>query len=146
MSYTIHDAIKELIEVSGNERYGCPLPDDEVFAWYENELNIKIPADLRTALKEIGNIFYGYFSIIALSKSRSYYKDLLQVMQHAHAYGVDESWIPICEDNSDFYCLTPSGEVRFFSHNGYSDEKWESLARWIKEVWIDESQDDDEME
>ncbi|WP_116919250.1 SMI1/KNR4 family protein [Tamilnaduibacter salinus] len=46
--------------------------------------------------------------------------------------------LPFCEDNSDFYCLTPTGEVVFWSHNGSTAESWPNLATWIFQVWIGE--------
>ena len=51
--------------------------------------------------------------------------------------GVPEDWIPICEDNSNFYCYTPDGTIRYWDHNGANDESWPNLATWIKEVWIE---------
>jgi len=53
-------------------------------------------------------------------------------------YGVPRNLLPICENNADFYCINQAGEVVFWSHNGWSNEKWQDPASWIEEVWIGE--------
>ncbi len=35
--------------------------------------------------------------------------------------------------------LDESGEIRFWSHDGATDERWSDLATWVKEVWIEEN-------
>ncbi|MBF6783881.1 SMI1/KNR4 family protein [Acinetobacter baumannii] len=36
-----------------------------------------------------------------------------------------------------YYCLSPNHKIRYWTADGYSDEQWEDLADWIKQVWID---------
>ncbi|TGK89255.1 SMI1/KNR4 family protein, partial [Leptospira noumeaensis] len=50
---------------------------------------------------------------------------------------VPKNLLPICEDNGNYYCLNNINEVLYWSHDGISEEKWNDLASWIKEVWID---------
>ena len=64
------------------------------------------------------------------------YTDLQAVVADARQVGVPSELLPVCEDNGDFYCLAPSGEVVFWSHDGATDERWADLACWINEVWI----------
>ena len=45
--------------------------------------------------------------------------------------------LPFCADNGDYYCFAPDGTVKFWSHNGTTDESWPDLASWIKQVWIE---------
>ena len=49
-------------------------------------------------------------------------------------------FLPICEDNGDYFCMNRKGEVVFWSHDGATDEKWKDLATWIEEAWIGEDE------
>ena len=66
------------------------------------------------------------------------YRELVTVARAAWDAGVPLDLLPICADNGDYYCLDGRA-VRFWSHNGATDESWPSLASWIVEVWIGES-------
>ena len=46
------------------------------------------------------------------------------------------AWLPICEDNGDYFCIVPGGQIRYWSPDGGTDESWPNLASWIKDVWI----------
>jgi hypothetical protein len=78
--------------------------------------------------------------------------DLVQMVTDAWAWeaGLPRDVLQFCEDNAEYYCLMPSGEVVFWAHNGVTDEQWPDLAAWIKQVWIEEglahqrNQDEDE--
>jgi hypothetical protein len=45
------------------------------------------------------------------------------------------------EDNGDYYCLTKTGEVRFWSHNGTTEEKWTTFGDWHRQVCVEEAED-----
>ncbi len=137
MNYNIDDVINELEIVSNNQRQNYVLPNDELINEYEKEIGLKFNKDLKKAFKEISNIFYGTLDFVAITKNKQFYNELSKVLNNARAAGVSRDWIPICEDNGDYYCLLPDGTVRFFSHNGITNESWENLASWIKNVWID---------
>ncbi len=59
------------------------------------------------------------------------------VVEDARVVGVLDGLLPICEDNGDFYCITESGEILYWSHDGATDERWPGLATWINEIRID---------
>jgi len=64
--------------------------------------------------------------------------DLVKVASSAwERCGLPRDLLPVCEDNGDFYCMRPSGEVVFWSHDGSTSERWADLATWIRRVWID---------
>ncbi|CAK1787581.1 SMI1/KNR4 family protein [Vibrio crassostreae] len=59
------------------------------------------------------------------------YADIFGALKDAREYDdLPAELLPICEDNSDYYCLNPWGEVVFWSHNGVTDEKWANVAEW----------------
>nr|WP_269082397.1 SMI1/KNR4 family protein [Thalassomonas viridans] len=61
--------------------------------------------------------------------------DIYEVIADARKYyQLPEELLPICEDNSDYYCLNKLGEVIFWSHNGVTDEKWQNVAVWRNQM------------
>jgi hypothetical protein len=63
--------------------------------------------------------------------------DLLQVAHDAwDEWSVPRELLPICEDNANFYCISESGEVCYWSHDGAGEERWPDLASWIEDVWL----------
>ena len=64
-------------------------------------------------------------------------RELLSTVAGARKQGVPESWLPICEDNGNYYCLLEDGSVSYWSHDGPYDETWPSLANWIKYAWVE---------
>jgi hypothetical protein len=63
------------------------------------------------------------------------YRDLVTVANEAWEMGVPRGWLPFCEDNADYFCLE-GNIVRYWSHNGDTDEHWPDLGTWIDQVWI----------
>lgn len=59
------------------------------------------------------------------------YADIFEALESAREYyELPTELLPICEDNSDYYCINPKGEVVFWSHNGVTDEKWKNVTEW----------------
>jgi SUKH superfamily protein len=50
---------------------------------------------------------------------------------------VPRDWLPFVEDNGDYFCLTPTGEIVFWSHNGATDERWPNIAAWRQQVCVE---------
>ncbi|HGY1074313.1 SMI1/KNR4 family protein, partial [Aeromonas salmonicida] len=39
-------------------------------------------------------------------------------------------------DNGDYFCISKTGEVIYWSHNGSSNEKWPNMSAWHNQVCI----------
>lgn len=65
------------------------------------------------------------------------YGELRFALKQARELGVPHDWLPICEDNGNYYCITPDGKIRYWDHNGATTEEWSNLAVWVKEVWAE---------
>ena len=52
-------------------------------------------------------------------------------------YDLPVELMPICEDNSDYYCINNNGEVVFWSHNGATDEKWANVTVWRNQMVLE---------
>ena len=88
-------------------------------------------------MKQASDVFVGDLNPLIVTASGNAPGELAVAITDARAMGLPRDWLPICEDNGNYYCLTDDGTVRFWSHDGATDEKWHSLAVWIKTVWID---------
>ena len=133
----LKSVISELRDL--NEEVPKPLrkPTEADIVKIEGILELTLHPDYRTFLLTAGDIVFGTFEpALALEQHSNLY--IPNIAKEAWNQGVDRTLIPFCEDNGDYYCLTQNGIVEFWSHNGRTDERWDSLAKWIKEVWIEE--------
>lgn len=138
MVYSIDDAISELKSLSIDTPIKPELPDDTLLDKCEAKIGLVLPDDYRKFLKNASDVFVGVLNPLIITESMDSPSDLAVVLLEARAMGVPFSWLPICDDNGDYYCLVDE-QVRFWSHNGATDEVWTDLASWIKKVWIEES-------
>jgi len=113
------------------------LPTSSEVEAMEVALGVRFPDDYRRFLLEASDVVLGTL-VPATITNASDYTYLPAVVASARDYGVPAHLFPICEDNADFYCLAPSGEIVFWSHNGATDDRWPSLAHWLLQVWLGE--------
>jgi len=113
------------------------LPTDEIIDDYESDIGMKFSDDYRFFLKEASDSLHNGKDALRVTQERNSPGELCEEIVQARKIGLPENWLPICEDNSNYYCLDGDGKVRFWDHNGTSDESWPDLATWIKEVWIE---------
>ncbi|MGV7962988.1 SMI1/KNR4 family protein [Photorhabdus tasmaniensis] len=136
MNNDLDKVIDQIKLLSGGEKNNIDLPDDELLTKYEHDIGFTFPADYKKVLKEIGNVFYGTIELLSVTKDKKNYGELSQSLDDARKLGVPKDWLPICEDNGNYYCLLADGQVRYWSHDGYSDEMWSDITDWIQQVWI----------
>ncbi|MCO6555551.1 hypothetical protein BGI40_08165 [Snodgrassella communis] len=128
--------IEQLKELSNGEIINVPLPDDNLLDDYEKEINFCFSKEYRMLLKEANNIFYGTIELLLVTKDKKYPSELSLVLNEAREQGLPENWLPICQDNGNYYCLIPDGTVHYWTLDGYSNDSWKDLADWIEQVWI----------
>lgn len=115
-----------------------PLPNDTLIQRYEQTTGITFPEEYKFFLKSVSNAFVGFMSPFVLNDNlHEMHGEFFTGLRVARKAGVPEHWIPICEDNGDYYCLTPDGSIRFWDHSGSSEETWPNLATWAKEAWLE---------
>ena len=132
------DVIAEMRELNEPVPKPLRLPTENEVDAAESRLGINFPVDYRQYLLQASDVVYGALEP-GIVIPDSGHLDLIDMAQTAwDEMEVPRTLLPFCEDNGDYYCLNQTGEVEFWSHNGATDEKWEDLATWIKEVWIDE--------
>lgn len=133
----LQEVIDKINQLDDPNKRKLPLPNDSLIKQYEEKIGIPFSDEYKMFLKSVSNAFIGFMSPYTLSQKPSEYtNDLLAGIKEARKVGIPHDWIPICEDNGDYYCLTLNGKVRYWSHNGISNEEWPSLAVWANEVWL----------
>ena len=133
----LSEVISELREL--NEPVSKPfrLPTEAEVTAAEKRLNVRFHEDYRRFLLEASDVVCGALEpAVVIPDSGCLH--LVEVAEYAwDEMEVPLALLPICEDNGDYYCLNKHGEVEFWSGNGAAEQKWNNLAAWIKEVWID---------
>jgi hypothetical protein len=137
MTVEIKDAIAELKSVRLSLPNVQRLPDDALINDYERELGIAFSEEYKIFLKEASDSIFNGKDSLRLTEERNSPRELLSVVAEARGQGVPKSWLPICEDNGNYYCIREDGSVVYWAHDGNSNESWPSLASWIKQAWID---------
>ena len=113
------------------------LPDDVVLDQYEQEIGVEFPNDYREFLKTASDSMYNGKAALRVTQDKGHSSELAEAIINAQQIGVPKNWIPICEDNGDYFCIVPDARIVFWDHNGQNDESWPDLASWIEQVWIE---------
>jgi len=133
------DVIAELRELNEPVPKPLRLPTDAEVDAAEDQLGVKFPADYRRYLLQASDVVYGALEPAVVIPDAGHLS-LTDIAETAwEEMEVPRNLLPFCEDNGDYYCLTETGEVEFWSHDGATDDKWKDLATWISEVWIGEA-------
>ena len=132
------DVIAELRDLNGPVPQPLRLPTEDEVNAAEKQLEVKFPEDYRRYLLEASDVVYGSLEPAILTADAGHLSLVEMVETAWDEMEVSRELLPFCEDNGDYYCLDTDGRVRFWSHNGTTDESWPNLATWIKEVWIEE--------
>ena len=135
----LSDVIAELRELNEPVPKPLRLPTDAEVDAAEDQLGVKFPADYRRYLLQASDVVYGPLEPAVVIPDAGHLS-LTDIAETAwDEMEVPRNLLPFCEDNGDYYCLTETGEVEFWSHDGATDDKWKDLATWISEVWIGEA-------
>jgi hypothetical protein len=137
----IEVAIAELRRRAETVPIPLHLPSEAEVAAAERRLGVAFPPDYRRYLLEASDIVFNNMEP-AVVVANAGHVDLDDTAAGAWELGVPRDLLPFCEDNGDYYCLSRTGRVRFWSHNGTTDESWPDLGAWITDVWIGESEGD----
>lgn len=136
----LHVVIAELRKLNRPVPIPIRLPDENDIEQIERELEVTFHSDYRTFLLEASDVVYGALEPATVTNPNSH-TYLPKICTSAWAMGVSKELLPICEDNGNYYCMSSEGEIIYWAHDGWSDEKWKDLATWIQKVWIEEQED-----
>lgn len=117
------------------------LPTDAEIDAAEKRLEFKFHPDYRNFLKGGGNVGEAVFEPAVILPG-SGHLDLFEIAEEAwNEIGLPRDLLPFIEDNGDYYCLTKAGGVRFWSHNGTTEEAWDTFGEWHQQVCVDEPEE-----
>ena len=112
-------------------------PTDEEITSAEAALGIVFHPDYRAFLKSGGDVGNAVFDP-AVVLPGSGYCDLLEIARYAwESAGVPRDLVPFIEDTGDYFCISSSGEVFYWSHNGATSERWPNLSSWFHQVCLE---------
>jgi hypothetical protein len=135
---TLDEAIAELRR--RNEPVPKPprLPTADEVSAAEGKLGVRFHPDYRRFLLEASDVSYNVLEPATITRPEAH-TDLFRTAERARGtWKVSSELVPICEDNADYYCMTPDGRVTFWSHDmqAPTGEEWPNLAAWIEQVWM----------
>jgi hypothetical protein len=133
----LSDVLTELRDLNEPVPKPFRLPTEAEVNQAESALGVKFPADYRRYLLEAGDVVFGALEPAVVTPDAGYLS-LVEIAESAwDEMDLPRDLLPFCEDNGDYYCLATDGTVKYWSHNGSTDESWPDVATWIKEVWIE---------
>lgn len=132
--------MEEILELLRDNDQPVPvplaLPDEDDLVEIEEELLLPIPRDVRTYLLEASDVVYGSLEPVTVADPNSH-THLPEVAALAWSVGVPRYLLPICEDHGNYYCVDPEGEVVFWRDGDLTDETWDSIWQWVRDVWLE---------
>lgn len=131
----MEDIIDLLHEKSEVVPVPLDLPDEDQLVRIEEELLLPIPRDMRHFLLEVSDVIYGHLEPVTAADPHSH-TYLPEVTAFAWSIGVPRYLMPLCEDNGDYYCVDPEGEVILWKNGELTEETWPSVWHWAEEVWL----------
>ena len=134
----IDSAIRRLRELNEPVPKPLRLPTESEVTEAEELLGIVFLPDYKKFLLEASDVVFGVLEPGIVIPNCGHLALVPMANNAWTKMGLPRELLPICEDNADFYCLTRSNEVVFWSHNGRDGRKWSDIATWINDVWIDE--------
>jgi hypothetical protein len=113
------------------------IPTDAEIDNAEKRLGIKFHDDYRNFLKAGSDVANATLEP-AVVLPGSGHLDLFEIAETAwNVMGLPRDILPFIEDNGDYFGISNSGEIFYWSHNGTTNEKWPSLAAWHKQVCVE---------
>ena len=133
MTSDLDEVFAELRRLNQPVPRPATLPSASALGDEEARAGVAFHPDLRRYFLEVSDVVLGTLEPVTIGRGHTAFDT---VLGNAREVGVPSALVPVCEDNGDYYCISPSGEVCYWSHAGATDERWPNLAAWIVEVWI----------
>ncbi len=119
-----------------NEPVPVPLdlPDEDLLVEIEEELLISMPDDLRYFLLTVSDVVCGKLEPVTVT-DRNSHTYLPEVAAVAWSMGLPRRYLPICEHNGAYYCISQDGTVLLWDER-ISNDSWDNIWQWVREVWL----------
>ncbi|UTA46911.1 SMI1/KNR4 family protein [Simiduia sp. 21SJ11W-1] len=131
------DEIVDLLrEANTQVAWGLELPTHEMTVEAEEQILLPLPRDYREFLLTVSDVLVGSLepAVVADPSAHNY---LPEVCATAWSQGVPRSLIAFCQMANGYYCLDPEGEVLLWQDGDLTDESWETIWYWARDVWLE---------
>ena len=130
----MEDVIEMLRERNEPVPVPLELPDDDLLVEIEEQILISLPDDLRVFLLTVSDVVYGRHEPATVTDphSHTYLPEMAAV---AWSMGLPRQYLPICEEDGAYYCISQDGSILFWDES-ISDEAWDSIWHWARDVWL----------
>jgi hypothetical protein len=132
----VEDVIDQLRELNEPVPVPLELPDEALLVEIEEQLLISIPSEFREFLLKVSDVVYGRREPGPVSDPQSH-TYLPEVAAVAWSMGLPRELIPICADGDDYYAVAQDGEVVLWCDGELTEETWDSVWTWARDVWLD---------
>ncbi|MGD8174566.1 SMI1/KNR4 family protein [Marinimicrobium sp. ARAG 43.8] len=112
------------------------LPGEDELVEVEEELLLPIPREMRRFLLTASDIVTGSLEPVTAADPHSH-TYLPEVAAVAWSMGLPRYLLPLCESHGNYYCVEPEGEVLFWREGELTDEAWDDVWQWAREVWLE---------
>ncbi|QBY05981.1 SMI1/KNR4 family protein [Thalassotalea sp. HSM 43] len=116
------------------ERVEFKPPSDIEISEAQQKLGFTFPNDYIDFIKSGYDLGNAPMEALEINNASSHLDIYSAIADAKKFYKLPDELLPICEDNSDYYCLNKSGQVVFWSHNGLTDEMWQNTKEWRNQM------------
>ncbi len=130
----MEDVIELLQERNEPVPVPLELPDEDLLVEIEEQLLIALPDDFRYFLSTVSDVVYGRVepATVCDPNSHTYLPEMAAV---AWSLGMPRKYLPICESDGAYYCISQDGTVKMWADT-MCDDTWESIWHWAQDVWL----------
>ncbi|KTT31724.1 cell wall assembly protein [Pseudomonas oryzihabitans] len=133
----MEDVIERLREENEPVPVPLELPDEDLLVEIEEELLISLPPEFREFLLTVSDVVYGRIEPVTVTDPQSH-TYLPEVAATAWDEGLPREYIPLCASDDDgYYCVSQEGEVLLWEDGDLTDESWDSVWVWARDVWLE---------
>ena len=135
----MEEVIEQLRELNEPVPVPLELPEEETLVEIQEQILIHLPFALREYLLQVSDVVYGRLEPVTASDPHSH-TYLPEVAATAWSLGVPREFVPLCEDQGNYYVVEEDGTVLLWEADTTEineDESWESVWHWVRDVWLE---------
>ncbi|WP_439860368.1 SMI1/KNR4 family protein [Pseudomonas sp. MBLB4136] len=135
----MEEVIDQLRELNEPVPVPLELPDEETLVEIQEQILIHLPYALREFLLTVSDVVYGRLEPVTAADPQSH-TYLPEVAATAWSLGVPREYVPLCEDQGNYYVVEEDGTVLLWEADTgeiNEDESWESVWHWVRDVWLE---------